>query len=350
MACFSAADSFAGLDVLNNLDHPLHPGITEVQLFVGLLRNGQLRLLFSSGQANQLRSWLHDTHMTKEVLPLPHSKHFIPLAEFQKVSALAFNSKEDIRNAQKELQRNNSKLNSCLNSCLKMTALRTTFERVRDLYSQKKACWIAIDFEEWELQHTMTTELGVSAVYWKGGKEVLEDRHYIISTTQFRNGKYVADNRMNYDFGKSKIIPRNGFGKVITDTFKRLSAHGPLFLVFHDASGDLKTLNQINAPIKSLSRDLPERIPAAGMFVVDTSDMFSVFNGDEALKRHALQRVCDVLQLQGVKHLHNAGNDAHFTMAALKAMVSGPLPPDVGTTRVDEIVSRALSGSTLIDN
>ncbi|KAF9055425.1 hypothetical protein BDZ89DRAFT_1056015 [Hymenopellis radicata] len=305
-------------DALVDVGHPLHPGVAEAQLFMGILPNGQSRLLFSSKQVDYLRYWLHAMQITKTRVPLPYSNCLLLPSELKAVSPVYFKTGGELRNANKEIEKNNKRLK---NSNSSLTARRDTFERVRNLYSQKKSSWVAIDFEEWEYDHTVITELGVSALHWEGSAEVIEDAHYMISATEYRNGKYVADNRTNYDFGESQIIPRNGFLKVITDTFERLSAHGLLFLVFHDANGDLNA-HEILVPPS------PDRVPTAGMFLVDTSDLFAALLGDESFNRHKLEKVCHLLQIPKVRHLHNAGNDAHFTLEALKLMASGA-PVDV---------------------
>lgn len=75
------------------------------------------------------------------------------------------------------------------------------------------------------------------------------------------------------------------------------------------------------------------------MFLVDTSDLFAALLGDESFNRHKLEKVCHHLQIPKVKHLHNAGNDAHvsppfmvnavflidlqFTLEALRSMAAG---------------------------
>ncbi|KAF8989628.1 hypothetical protein BDZ89DRAFT_974678 [Hymenopellis radicata] len=314
-------------DALVDVEHPLHPGVAEVELFIGILLNGESRLLFSSKQVDYLR--LHAMQITTTRVPLPYSNCLLLSSELKAISPVYFKTGAELRNAIKVIWKNNKRLKGLdARPATSLTACHDVFECVRGLYSQKNASWVAIDFEEWEHDRTVITELGVCAIHWEGSREVSEDAHYMISVRDYRNGTYVADNRTNYNFGDSEIIPRNGFLKVITDTFERLSAYGPLFLVFHDATGDLKTLEHIGVPTRSLSPLLPDRVPVAGMFVVDTSALFTTLVGDASFKRHKLERVCHLLRIPKVTHLHNAGNDAHFTLEALKSMVSGA-PADV---------------------
>lgn len=54
---------------------------------------------------------------------------------------------------------------------------------------------------------------------------------------------------------------------------------------------------------------LPDATPDDGMFVVDTSELFSALEGDDVNEKKSLERMCRLLHIQTV-FLHNAGNDA----------------------------------------
>lgn len=70
------------------------------------------------------------------------------------------------------------------------------FERVRKFWTAKTGAWCALDFEEWELDHNITTEFGYSLVYWKDGAEVKDYTHFTVREgSAYRNGKYVPENR-----------------------------------------------------------------------------------------------------------------------------------------------------------
>ena len=74
---------------------------------------------------------------------------------------------------------------------------RFKFERVRTLWAEKVGTWLALDLEQWEMDHTVLTELGWSVVGWKDG-EMVEDRgHFIVEeNAKYYNGQYVVDRRM----------------------------------------------------------------------------------------------------------------------------------------------------------
>jgi hypothetical protein len=109
-----------------------------------------------------------------------------------------------------------------------------------------------------------------------------------------------------------------------------MATPGPLFLVFHDNSQDIKYLRspEINAPLDGLSFILPETCADAEtsdtpkVYVIDTSELFAALEGDSGGQKRSLERVCRLLQIKSTQHLHNAGNDARV----ISAPPSPPLP------------------------
>lgn len=75
-------------------------------------------------------------------------------------------------------------------------SLRQTFERLRTFWADKTGVWLAIDFEAWEMDHTVMTEFGWSAINWEDGREVNQQGHLILrENVTYHNGKYVPDHR-----------------------------------------------------------------------------------------------------------------------------------------------------------
>jgi len=203
-------------------------------------------------------------------------------------------------------------------------SLRQKFERVRNYWNEKCGSWLAIDFEEWERDSTVLTEFGWSCLEFKNGEEHQTDGHLIVNEhMMYTNTVYVQGNRDNYDFGNSEIVNKATFKNRICDMIDRLRCAGPLFLVFHDYHGDMKVLQSkdVDAQIEPYHFLLPDAFPRTGVFIVDTRDLFAALEGD-ATERRGLERMALLLRLP-TKHLHNAGNDAHYTLAAMKTMASG---------------------------
>jgi len=123
-----------------------------------------------------------------------------------------------------------------------------------------------------------------------------------------------------YDFGQSEDVTMKELKERIHDMIPSMATPGPLFLVFHDNSQDIKYLRspQIDAPLDGLSFFLPESCAEAEtsdttkVYVVDTSELFAALEGDSGGQKRSLERVCRLLQIKSTftEHLHNAGNDA----------------------------------------
>ena len=77
-----------------------------------------------------------------------------------------------------------------------MAYFRANFEKVREFYASKKATWLAVDIEAWEMDHTVVTECGWSYVRWEGDREISDRGHYIVKENViYTNGKYVPNAR-----------------------------------------------------------------------------------------------------------------------------------------------------------
>ncbi|THH08648.1 hypothetical protein EW145_g2569 [Phellinidium pouzarii] len=205
-----------------------------------------------------------------------------------------------------------------------LMSFRQIFEKVRTYWGDKAGTWLAIDFEAWEMQHSVVTECGWSYLRWDGNEEVEKHGHYIVKEHMtYTNGKYVPNARDKYAFGQSEILNKAMFKAKINKMITEFQALGPLFLVFHDCNQDIKYLKStlIDAPLEGLAYFLPDRIPEKGSFVIDTSELFSALEGDVGEKR-SLEKMCRLLKIP-TQSMHNAGNDAQYTLIGLKAMASG---------------------------
>ncbi|TFK43450.1 hypothetical protein BDQ12DRAFT_675007 [Crucibulum laeve] len=310
-------------DALVHSDHPLHvDGIVGVQMYIGTFPTGEARLLFSSRQVDYIRYWLHVMGLTKEIIPLPYSDCLLTESNLRSVSPVVYRDGSALHDANKQIDKNNKRLKGS-NPTLKHR--RHIFERVRSFWSEKKGVWCSMDFEAWELDHTLITEFGWSLVGWKSGNVVETNGHIIIDEARkYTNSKYVPDNRNHYNFGESELVKKASFKKRIQTFIASLSEYGPVFLVFHDNSQDIKYLKSaaIEAPLDGLSHILPDMMPNEGIFVVDTSDLFGALLGEGSGERRSLEKTCRLLQIN-TEYLHNAGNDAHYTLLAMKEMAEG---------------------------
>ncbi|TCD69654.1 hypothetical protein EIP91_006671 [Steccherinum ochraceum] len=307
----------------NALVHPDHPlrkeGVDGIELFVGTFDNGEARLLFSSAQVEYIRYYIHTMGLTKELIPIPNSDYLITQSSMQSCSPAIYNHASNLKKAIKGIEKNNKRLKG---TGTRLASRRLAFERVRTFWSSKKGVWIAIDFESWDRDHTLLLEFGWSAVRFEDGKEIRSEGHWI--TYEYRNYRntYVADNKDRYSFGKSEMVKKKDFKQRVAALFDEAKTHGPVFYVFHDPSQDIKTLYELEAPITNLTYVLPDTAPTEGLFVVDTAQLFAALEGETSANTRGLEQIARHLGLSPYD-LHNAGNDAHYTMEACKAMASG---------------------------
>jgi hypothetical protein len=149
----------------------------------------------------------------------------------------------------------------------------------------------------------------------------------------FHNDKQLTTNHQNYAFGKTVSLPLKQFYQAIRDLLSRLRARpGPLFLVFHDAVGDLKyvehpslslTVTSVSeychrylteqigvTEVQTATHLIPDQPSNDGVYIVDTSQLFAALEGHSAQRRN-LERMCRLLGMRYLEFMHNAGNDAH---------------------------------------
>ncbi|KAF8591516.1 hypothetical protein K439DRAFT_1650751 [Ramaria rubella] len=320
----SALKAFIAPESLTHPENPLnvHKGSAEpgVTLTMGTLENGESRLLFSSQQVEYIRYWLHAVGFTESLLPLPSSHYLLTETSLKTASPVTYKTGAELKAAVKDIAKNNKRLKGTDKALL---SIRDAFEQVRTCWSARKGVWLAIDFEAWEMDHKLVTEYGWSLTRWQDDEEKTEVGHCIVEEhKKYHNTSYVVNNRDHFLFGETKTLRLQILKKLIHDQITSHSSHGPLYLVFHDYSQDIKYLKAMGAPIDGISYTLPDLPPDQGIYVVDTSSLFAALEG-RADETRSLSRMCALLQIPNLDRFHNAGNDSHFTMLALKVMASG---------------------------
>ncbi|RPD67192.1 hypothetical protein L226DRAFT_529578 [Lentinus tigrinus ALCF2SS1-7] len=301
-------------------DHPLRkPGVSGIELHLGTFENGEMRLLFSSAQIEYMRYYLHTIRLTKEAIPLPSSEYLIQPKDLVNISPDVYNDATVLKRAIKTIDKNNKRLKKGMDNMLGLR--RLMFERVRTLWAARLGTWCAMDFEAWDRDHTLLTEFGWRLVRWVDEQPVKEHGHLIVKERRQYTQHYVPNNREFYNFGKSIDVSKEEFRDRICGIINKHREHGPLFLVFHDQSQDIKYLK--SAAISAIERtDVLADSPMDGeIYVVDTAELFAALEGDSNNTR-SLERICRHLKID-TSYLHNAGNDAYYTLEAMISMASG---------------------------
>ncbi|GAB1203439.1 hypothetical protein APSETT445_002074 [Aspergillus pseudonomiae] len=195
-----------------------------------------------------------------------------------------------------------------------------------------KPVFISIDVESNEHYHKQITEVGISTLdtldlvgmspaedgaHWR---DRIKSRHLRVQEYAHHvNQHFVAGCPGNFDFGTSEWVSANDLGATVQDAFQVSSSSSPtraprhLILVGHAINSDIQYLRQIGVRM--------ERKPegTAGFIgTVDTAEFFRIIRGEPTTRKLA-----DILQEFNMTgwHLHNAGNDARYTMEVMLCMM-----------------------------
>ena len=178
------------------------------------------------------------------------------------------------------------------------------------------------DVEAWEKNNKLVTEVGI-AIYDPRGQEfastpTIKQIHIVIDEHKYkRNGNFVPDKKDRFGGNCSTLMSLNDTALFISSLMEHYFEKDglrdkPSLFVGHQIAGDIKWL-------KSLGVEFPESfLPEE--HILDTMKLFSLSHGRNggSLK--------NVLKLVDIPHanLHNAGNDAYYTLLAALAW-SDPL-------------------------
>lgn len=110
--------------------------------------------------------------------------------------------------------------------------------------------------------------------------------------------------KQHFDFGRSLTLPESTLFNLLHALFETLSSSSPLFLIFHDARSDLRSLQQLGFDVASFARGLGGMAKTSGVSVIDTQSLYSGWTGVN--KQIRLETCCQVLEVP-TKRLHNAG-------------------------------------------
>ncbi|KAF2416198.1 hypothetical protein EJ08DRAFT_566986, partial [Tothia fuscella] len=190
--------------------------------------------------------------------------------------------------------------------------------------------FVCIDVENYELDHNVITEIGVATLDTadlkdlppgEGGEawfDQIRHRHFRIDEHKhIRNERFVDGCPDRFEFGESEFIPKKDAAKVVMSCFddpfskdSKVSWTSPtvadskrnIIFVGHAPEGDLAALRILGC--KPL--DLPNLLET-----IDTAQLYRIFRREQNPK--SVGSILYDFDLTGW-HLHNAGNDAAYTM------------------------------------
>ncbi|CAO3573830.1 unnamed protein product [Mortierella alpina] len=162
--------------------------------------------------------------------------------------------------------------------------------------------FISVDIESFEFEHSKILEIGWSI--WDSGVHKFIDKHYAISEYRhLKNGKYVADRRDRFMFGETVWAGlQNSIAAFQEDleTAAKRNSEGLFVLIAHDMASD-------EGYLRKMGVEFPR-----GMIKFDTVELNGARVGDSNVKT-GLGKLLDEVEIENYS-LHNAGNDAHYTL------------------------------------
>ncbi|KAK9252363.1 hypothetical protein V1507DRAFT_443887 [Lipomyces tetrasporus] len=178
---------------------------------------------------------------------------------------------------------------------------------VKQYIDDQVMVFIAVDVEVYELNHNCVTEVGVAILdLSKGNTKNTKPsgRHFRVKEyMHLKNGRFVDDASEKFEFGESEILTLKECANEVKTIFERYGDKA--VFVGHDAANDVRYLRQVGV-------ELPEELPTA-----DTLTLWKISHGEDAPSTLGnLLIECDITSW----NLHNAGNDAYYTVQVLMAM------------------------------
>ncbi|GAA5860755.1 hypothetical protein JCM1840_001953 [Sporobolomyces johnsonii] len=228
---------------------------------------------------------------------------------------------------------------------LELATVRLAYETAR---RDGGATFHALNLELWELDQNVLLEFGWAILeYSKDAEGKVEERrtnlHVVIKENECRrNHQYVPDARDHFDFGHTLTLRLDALKSVLRALLASLSATSPVFLIFHNPNKDLRALAKLGFDVESEFECDLTRVPQresgqGGVWVVDTQRLFEGWM--ERRGQVGLEKACKELEVP-TKHLHNAGNDAHYTLDVFERLMDRSRKPSPDLIRWMDLKER----------
>ncbi|CCX10401.1 hypothetical protein FPQ18DRAFT_304770 [Pyronema domesticum] len=179
-----------------------------------------------------------------------------------------------------------------------------------------------------QLPKESMADLDLESVSWDGGfprtraaaiAELIETRHFRISEHKYyKNGDYVADASERFNFGTSEFVSIKNMPRVLGECFRLTDENGvrrKVIVIGHDVKQDIDMVKRL------IGYDIWN---IKDMEVIDTTNMYKAIKDE--LNPRGLGTVLSEFGIAGW-NLHNAGNDAAYTLAAMIHMADHGMPP-----------------------
>ncbi|CAG8584084.1 12833_t:CDS:2 [Acaulospora morrowiae] len=195
----------------------------------------------------------------------------------------------------------------------KLKSIRDSLEKAREMYQENKYLFVAIDVESYERDHSCILEVGWSM--YNAKSNLFMDRHFCATEYEhMRNGRFVPDMKERFIFGETIWTNLKSIADEFVKDLTEEGVKGNVVLVGHDIKMEEKYLENMGVEIQKV-------IKPVGRF--DTAEMNAARLGNPH-ERMALGKILDSLDIENYS-LHNAGNDARYTLLLFLELCKFPL-------------------------
>ncbi|SAL98922.1 hypothetical protein [Absidia glauca] len=284
---------------------------------------GEHHLLLHPDNAERLGELTSDYLGMNELLDIPH--HLVlPGTDYIVNKAVDIQNRGHYQKLVKQASQANKRHRKLLDA-------QDEYRFAHTLLEAREHVFLSLDIEAYETDHSILLELGWT-MYDARNDQYL-DQHYMMEPYRhLRNGKYVDDQRMNFGFGTSVWATLDqALDELAKDLAWATERDGGFVLVGHGLNSDLLYLKQCNFewPVV-INRKRNGRFVLAETGVLDVHDsaLVTIVNTDTLYGAsindlHNPPSLGRCLTLMDIEHwnLHNAGNDAHYTMELMMALL-----------------------------
>ncbi|ORY94070.1 ribonuclease H-like domain-containing protein [Syncephalastrum racemosum] len=234
--------------------------------------------------------------------------------EYDQCETIRIMSKKDLAKLRDKASKANKRAD-------KMTTALTNLDTARRLVHRGRHVIYSIDIEAYELDHDVMLEIGWCAYDCR--RKVFLDQHYIMSEYRHLvNGKFVDDVKENFNFGTSVwCTQKQALEELRKDLAWSVERDGGYILLGHSLGSDIKFLEKAGFlwPTRTGETCLNMHDCDAVLHQIDTEELYAATIKD----LHNPPSLGQTLSNFGIEtwHLHNAGNDAHYTMELLWQLV-----------------------------
>jgi len=191
----------------------------------------------------------------------------------------------------------------------------------KSLCSSRTKVLIAIDLEWDETDSSNLLEIGTAVLDLRPGRLhpnrfppstwSIRAQHIVIrENAHIHNTKYHKGNKKGFKFGRSWYLKEERALERLRELLQSKYNDGEVVLVGHFMQNDLKLLGELEI-------EIPESVR-----IFDTGSLERAWSGRVNGNRKSLEDLCEQFEVPYYQRhkLHNAGNDAFFTMAIFSEM------------------------------